>query len=113
MMEIHQETCGEATVRLSMQGGLNIYEATALKQALVDAVHQHDRVELDLSAVDDLDTAGVQLLMLAKQESLRQQHELHIVAHSEAVVSVFEFLNLAAFFGDPLVLLAESEQGHG
>lgn len=108
-MEMHQEALAEGTVRLRIQGGLSVYDAAAIKRALVDAVHQHARVELDLSTVDDLDTAGVQLLMLAKQESLRQQHEMHIVAHSDAVISVFEFLNLAAFFGDPLVLLAESE----
>ncbi|NNM51516.1 MAG: STAS domain-containing protein [Pseudomonadales bacterium] len=106
---MHQEALAEGTVRLRIQGGLSVYDAAAIKRALVDAVHQHARVELDLSTVDDLDTAGVQLLMLAKQESLRQQHEMHIVAHSDAVISVFEFLNLAAFFGDPLVLLAESE----
>ncbi len=112
-MEIHQETCGEASVRLRIQGDLSIYDATAIKVALVDAVRQHARVELDLSNVNDLDTAGVQLLMLAKQESLQQRHEMHIVAHSDAVIAVFEFLNLAAFFGDPLVLLAESEPSHG
>ena len=32
------------------------------------------------------------------------QRELHFVAHSQAVIDVFELLNLAAYFDDPLVM---------
>ena len=56
----------------------------------------------------EIDTAGVQLLMLAKQEALRQQRELRLVGHSPAVLEVFELLNVAAYFSDPLVMAARA-----
>jgi len=35
---------------------------------------------------------------------LATQRKLHLVAHSPAVLEVLEMLNLAAHFGDPLVI---------
>ncbi len=42
--------------------------------------------------------------MLAKRTAQALKAELQLVAHSPAVVEVFELLNIAAFFGDHLVI---------
>jgi anti-anti-sigma regulatory factor len=54
--------------------------------------------------VSEIDTAGVQLLMLAKQAALARNSELRLTGHSPAVLEVFELLNVAAYFSDPLVM---------
>ena len=42
------------------------------------------------------------------------QRELHLVNHSPPVLEVFELLNVAAFFGDPLIVAAPAAGGrHG
>ena len=86
---------------LRIEGELSIYRATELKQALLDEPRP---VEIDLSGVTEIDTVGVQLLMLAKKTALAEQRELRLVAHSPAVTEVFELLDLAAYFDDPLVM---------
>lgn len=90
--------------RLAIAGEMTIYRAAELKSLLLDAVTSHGHVELDLSEVSELDTAGLQLLMLAKQVARQRRHELRLHGHSPAVLEVFELLNVAAFFGDPLVI---------
>ncbi len=60
--------------------------------------------EIDLSGVTCLDTAGLQLLMVAKREALAAGRELRLVRHSQAVLEVFDLLNVAAYFGDHLVM---------
>jgi anti-anti-sigma regulatory factor len=60
--------------------------------------------EIDLSGVTEIDTAGVQLLMLAKRTAMEQNRELRLVGHSSAVLEVFELLNVAGYFGDPLLM---------
>ena len=65
-------------------------------------------MELDLSQVTEIDTAGIQLLMLAKRESMKRGKELRIVAHSPAVSELMDFYNIAGFFGDPLVIPARN-----
>jgi anti-sigma B factor antagonist len=86
---------------LRLEGEFTIFRATELKPALL-ANPPVD--EIDLSGVTEIDTAGVQLLMLAKKTALAQQRNLKLVAHSPAVLEVFELLNVAAYFGDHLVM---------
>lgn len=92
--------------RLTLEADLTIYNAVELKRQLLDAVRYPHALELDLSQVGEMDTAGFQLLVLAKRESQKLGHTLRIVAHSPAVREIIEFYNMVAYFGDPLVIPA-------
>jgi anti-anti-sigma regulatory factor len=86
---------------LRIEGELTIFRAMELKPImLADPLPE----EIDLSGVTEVDTAGVQLLMLAKRAAVEQQRELRLVGHSPAVMEVFELMNVAAYFGDHLVM---------
>lgn len=86
---------------LKIEGELTIFRAMELKPVVLAEPPVN---EIDLSGVTDLDTAGVQLLMLAKKTALAQGRELHLSGHSPAVLEVFELLNVAAYFGDQMVM---------
>jgi len=103
-MDIHQAQPAPATLRV--EGEMTIYRAHELKGMLLPAAASRDVLELDLSGVSDIDSAGLQLLMLAKKVSRLRQRSMRIVAHSPAVVEAFELLDLAGYFGDPLVIPA-------
>lgn len=91
---------------LAITEDLTIYHALDLKQVLLDALATTSELELNLSQVSEMDTAGLQLLILLKKEALRAGKQVRIVAHSQAVSSVIDFCNMAAEFGDPLVIPA-------
>ena len=95
-----------ANNRLTIIEDLTIYHALAHKQQLLDALQAANGLELDLSQVAEIDTAGLQLLILAKREAGRLNKDLDIVAHSPNVRQTLDFCNLAAFFGDPVVISA-------
>ena len=92
--------------RITLGEDMNIYNAAIQKQALIDALNASARLEIDLSAVGEIDTAGFQLLVLVKREAQRLGKQAHIVAHSEAVRELLDFYNMAAEFGDPLLIPA-------
>ena len=94
------------TGRLAIDQDLTIYHAEALKSQLIGKLESHELIELDLSQVAAIDTAGIQLLMLAKRECQKQDKTLRIIAHSPAVHELMDFYNIAGFFGDPLVIPA-------
>ena len=96
----------EGAIHPTVDGDLTIYHAAEIKQRLIEGIRAGAVLELDLSHVAEMDTAGLQLLALAKRESQKLDHALRIVGHSPAVREVIEFLNLVAFFGDPLVIPA-------
>ncbi len=92
---------------LRIEGELTIYRAAELKHALLEPLAAGS-VELDLSAVTEIDSAGVQLLMLAKREASLHDCEFRLANHSAAVLEVFELLDLAGYFGDPIVMPAHN-----
>ena len=94
------------THRISPSEDMTIYHALEQKHRLLDALGSTDELELDLMQVGDIDTAGLQLLILLKKEAQRTGKRLAIVAHSQAVRAVIDFCNLAAELGDPLVIPA-------
>lgn len=85
---------------------LTIYHALEQKQLLLDALAATGELELNLAQVSEIDTAGLQLLVLLKKEAQRAGKPVRIVAHSQAVSSLIDFCNMAAEFGDPLVIPA-------
>jgi anti-anti-sigma factor len=91
---------------LAITEDLTIYHALEQKQLLLDALAATSELELDLAQVSEIDTAGLQLLVLLKKEAQRAGKQVRIVAHSQAVSSVIDFCNMAAEFGDPLVIPA-------
>jgi anti-sigma B factor antagonist len=91
---------------LSLTDDLTIYHALEQKTKLLDALAAADDLELDLMQVSEIDSAGLQLLILLKKEAQRAGKRLSIVAHSQSVRSVIDFCNLAAELGDPLVIPA-------
>ena len=92
--------------RLTLTEDLTIYHALDQKNTLLDALAASDELELDLLPVSDMDTAGLQLLILLKKEAQRSGKRVSIVAHSQAVREVIDFCNLATELGDPLVIPA-------
>jgi anti-anti-sigma factor len=95
-----------ASQLLALTEDLTIYNALTQKQTLLDALAACDKLDLDLSQVSEMDTAGLQLLILLKKEAQRAGKRVSIVAHSQTVSMLIDFCNMAADFGDPLVIPA-------
>lgn len=98
------DTASPAALRID--GELTIYRAAELKDALIAPLAAGGTLDVDLAGVTELDTAGLQLLMLAKKTAQASGGALRLSGHSAAVVDVFELLGLAGWFGDPLVMAA-------
>jgi anti-anti-sigma factor len=92
--------------RLSLIEDLTIYHALEQKNSLLDALSATADLELDLAQVSEIDTAGLQLLILLKKEAQRTGKRFSIVSHSQPVRAVIDFCNLATDLGDPLVIPA-------
>lgn len=90
--------------RLKVEGGMTIYTALELKTQLIRPLAKAREIEVDLSEVDEIDSAGMQLLILLKRETARQNAALRLTAHSASVTDVIDTLNLAAYFGDLILL---------
>ena len=92
---------------LALDGEMTIYRAAELAETLKAALAAHPGgLDIDLSNVTEIDSSGVQLLMAAKRAAVAAGAVLTLHGHSAPVLDVFERLDLAAFFGDSLVVTA-------
>lgn len=90
--------------RLALAGELTIFTAQAGKEQLLAALAGGEAVEVDLSAVTEIDSAGLQLLVAAKREAAVRNQTLGFVGHSAPVVELLDLCDLAGHFGDPVLM---------
>jgi ABC-type transporter Mla MlaB component len=107
---IHVETATGGRRKAVVQGSMTIYEAAADKPALLGALANATEMEIDLSSVVEMDTAGLQLLILVKRESVRAGKPVRLTGHSEASLDVLDRYNLAGYFGDPVVISPRTQK---
>jgi len=97
----------KGVTHLAIQGEMTIYTAREQKQVFSEHLNTNKELQIDLSEVDEIDSAGLQLLMFIKREAVAHGIKLSLIRHSQAVVEVLELLNLSKHFGDPIILSAD------
>ena len=95
--------------KVSIDGTMTIYEAATQKKDLLNAFNSTYELEIDLSGVTEMDSAGLQLLLLLKREAIREGKQVRLVAHSAASLEALDIYNLGAYFGDPLVISSRAK----
>jgi len=93
-----------AATRVDIEGELSIFTAAALRLRLLDAIGAGKEVEVDLSGVSEIDSAGTQLMIAAKREAVARNKSLRFTGHSEAVVDILELCDLGGHLGDPVLI---------
>lgn len=87
------------TSTLVFEGELTIYNVSQLKDELfADYDKLADKVALDLQAVTEIDTAGVQLLLFAKKFFSAIHKSVFITKSNESVESVLIALDVNSQF---------------
>jgi anti-sigma B factor antagonist len=102
-MEFHMQRAG-TQASIAVEGEMTIYTAEELKSRLAETITECSDIELDLSGVTEIDSAGQQLLVMAKLESMIENKSLRLIRHSPAVVEIIDLCGLAGFFGDAMLI---------
>jgi len=93
-MNIGDTSQGAATC-LAVEGEMTIYRAAELKPVLLDLVLTHAAPALDLARVTEFDSAGAQLVLVARREAVRLGKRLELRGASPAVCDAFALLGLS------------------
>lgn len=94
--------------RVLLDGEVTIYSVGDLRPNLLSAILEHAETEVDLSAVDEMDSAGLQLMLMSKRCEGRI---VRFTNHSAAVLRVLELANLGGQLGDPLFFSSSRSSG--
>lgn len=92
-MDILKQQHGTQTIHC-LQGEVTIYDAAPLQAALLSALNESAPLTLDLSGVDELDTAGVQILVALKRSAQACGKALVFLSPSPAVTAIADLCQL-------------------
>ena len=96
-----QITEKEGFCRVAIDGEVTISTVAEIKTSLAAAITTHEETEVDLGGVEEMDTAGLQMMLAAKRADGRK---LRFVNHSAAVLHVLDLANLCQQLGDPVLI---------
>jgi anti-sigma B factor antagonist len=85
--------------RLEIGGELTIYVAAELKKKIGALLSAETAIEIDLAQVSEIDSAGLQLLLLVQREGAQQQKSIVFRNPSTAVLDCWRLCNVSALFG--------------
>ena len=94
---------------LTIENELTIFTASEMKGGLLAFLDTGSDLEIDLSQVVEIDTAGLQILILIKREAAKAGKSLKFAMHSKPVLEIMELANLTTAFGDQVVLAHTEE----
>lgn len=85
---------------IALAGEVTVFNASAIRDQLLGALRETGDVDVDLSQVSEIDTAGVQLLLAAKREAEACNKTVHFSGCSDTVFDVMALLGLSAYLTD-------------
>lgn len=85
----------DAQSHIMLEATNSIQDVQSLHEALLNAFNQSDNIDIDASAVQQIDTATMQLLLIAKQSAVKLQKTLSIDFPSERFIEAANLLGLA------------------
>lgn len=83
---------------LTIAGDFGIYRAAELKPLIAAQVADFEEPALDLGAVTEMDSAGLQLLLFAEREAAARGRTLRIAAASPVVADVLKVSGVQSRF---------------
>jgi anti-anti-sigma factor len=94
-------------IKLRLDGELTIYSAQETRQLLLHSLAELAQepapatLEIDVSGVSEIDTAGMQLLMAARQHAREQGKDIRLAGQGASVTEVIALLGLGDYFSEP------------
>lgn len=79
---------------LKIDGDLNIYNVAESHESLLEFVDNFKAFEIDMSSVNEIDTAGIQLLLQLKRKADQEERSMQLSACNEQVCDLLDLYQL-------------------
>ena len=79
---------------LQLEGDMTIYNAEKFKENLLEFVEDFKEFEVDMSAVNEIDTAGIQLLLQFKKKAQEEERTIQLLGCNEELCELLDLYQL-------------------
>lgn len=85
---------------VALSGEVTVFNANAVRDQLLGALKETGDLDVDLSEVTEIDTAGVQLILAARREAKARSKAVRFSGCSPVVLDVMGLLGLSAYLAE-------------
>ncbi|HXU94229.1 MAG TPA: STAS domain-containing protein [Gallionella sp.] len=103
-----KDNTDQKAVQFAVEGEMTIFRTSELRTAVLSEMEHGQVIEIDLSHVTEIDSAGLQLMVAAKLEAILRGKELHFSGHSQPVLDMLDLCDLGGFFGDQIIIPSQA-----
>lgn len=80
--------------RLKIDGDLTIYNAAEFKENMLEFVENFKEFEVDMSAVNEIDSAGIQLLLQFNRKAMQEERHMQLSGCNEEICDLLALYQL-------------------
>lgn len=84
--------------RLMISGKLNIMVSESIPEDIVALIDRNDPFDIDLKDVTDIDTFGIQFLLIANRQAKTKEQTMRVINVPTEHQELFKFLHLDKHF---------------
>jgi len=92
------------SVLISIDGEMSVFTIRDIATRLLEPLSNGVGMEIDLTGVTEIDSAGLQLMIAVKKMASDHELPLRFVGHSSSVIRILDLCDLVGFFGDPVFI---------
>lgn len=96
-MPVHKSIV-DNVCHMKIVGEMKIYDVIQYKKEILESMESYISLNLELEELEDLDAAGLQLLILLKKESDKKQIPLNLASISMPVQKLLDLYCLTEWF---------------
>ncbi|MCP3689865.1 MAG: STAS domain-containing protein [Gammaproteobacteria bacterium] len=101
-ISVGETSCKKSGVcQLTADSDMTIYSASQNHQDITDHFAQYSSFEIDLSAVEEIDCSGIQLLLALNHTAQKNSKTLTVTSVSDVAAEVMDVLNITTQFTWP------------
>lgn len=97
-MTLQHDFQGSVFIALPTAKTLDASNVQAFRAAMIPHIEQHDKIILDLSAVEFIDSAGIGTLISCLRVVTERQAQLRLCGMNRAVRALFELMRMHRLF---------------
>jgi anti-sigma B factor antagonist len=79
---------------LQIEGDMTIYNAAELGENMLEFIEGFKEFEVDMSTVNEIDTAGIQLLLQLKKKAQAEERTIQLLGCNEEMRDLFDLYQL-------------------
>ncbi len=108
-LNLHYKQIGKQG-QLELEGSFVVYSISKWKDCILEKIPEIETLKADFSKVNQIDSAGLQILISTKKLFISENKKFTIIKHSPKLIEYLDLYGLIRFFEDKISISSKEKE---